>query len=79
MFNSSLQAKISNSIYSNVYVKVRQVCLETFYRGRDVVAIVPVGFIESWPYFNCGHRAAQFYSEVIVINCCFSFECTQSD
>ena len=47
MFNGSLRAESSKSIYSTVYVKVRQVSLETIYRGRDVVAVVPIGFMES--------------------------------
>ena len=67
MFNNSLQAEISNSIYSGIYLKVGQICLETSYRGRDVVAVVPIGFMESRSYFDCGRHAAQFYSEVIVI------------
>ena len=79
MFNNSLRAEISNSTYSGVYLKVRQVCLETIYRGCDVVAVVLIGFMESWSYFNCGRRAAQFYSEVVVINCCFFFKCARSD
>ena len=58
MFNGSLQAESSNSIHSTLYVKVRQVCLETIYRGCDVVAVVPIEFMESRSYFNCGHRAA---------------------
>ena len=73
MFNNSLQAEISNSIYSGVYLKVRQVYLETIYCDHDVVAIIPIGFME------VGRRAVQFYSEGIVINCCFSFECARSD
>ena len=32
----SLQAKISNNIHSNVYLKVKQVCLKAIYRGGDV-------------------------------------------
>ena len=44
MFNGSLRAESSNSIYSTVYVKVRQVCLETIYRGRDVAVVT------SWIY-----------------------------
>ena len=58
MFNGSLRAESLNSIYSTVYVKVRQVCLEAIYRGRDVVAVIPIGFMESQPYLNCGRRAA---------------------
>ena len=58
MFNSSLRAESSSSIYSTVYIKVRQVCLEIIYRGCDVVAVIPIGFMESWSYFNCGCRAA---------------------
>ena len=37
MFYSSLWAQSSNSIYSTIYVKVRQVCLKTIYRGPDFV------------------------------------------
>ena len=33
---------MSNSIYSDVYPKVRQICLEAIYLGRDVVAVVPI-------------------------------------
>ena len=58
MFNSSLRAESSNSIYSTAHVKVWQVCLETIYRGRDVVTIIRIGFIESRSYLNCGCRAA---------------------
>ena len=55
MFNNSLRAdRISNSIYSGVYLKGLQVCLETICRGRDNVAVVPIGFMESRLYFNCG-------------------------
>ena len=53
MFNNSLPAEILNTIYSGVYLKVRQVFLETICRGRDVVAIVPIKFMESRSYFNC--------------------------
>ena len=58
MFNSSLWAESSTSIYSIVYIKVRQVCFETIYRGCDVVAVIPIGYMESRSYFNCGCRAA---------------------
>ena len=58
MFNGGLRAESSNIIYSTVYVKVRQVWLETIYRGRDVVAVLPIEFMESRSYFNCGRRAA---------------------
>lgn len=48
MFYSSLQAAISNSIYSNINFKVKQVvCLEAIYHGRDVVAILPTGYGKS--------------------------------
>ena len=66
MFNSSLRAEISNSIYSNIYLEVRQVCLEVIYRGRDVVSVFPTGFMESQSYFNWRRRAVQFYCFVIV-------------
>ena len=79
IFNSSLWAEISNSIYFDACLKVRQVCVKAIYCGHDVVAVLPIGFVESRSYFNCGRWAAQFYSEVIVINCCFSFEWVQSD
>ena len=58
MFNGSLRAESSSSIYSTVYVTVRQVCLETIHRGRDVDAVIPTGFMESRSYSNCGCRAA---------------------
>ena len=58
MFNGNLRTESSNSIYSTVYVKVRQVYLETIYRGRNVVAVIPVGFMESRSYLNCGCQAA---------------------
>ena len=57
MFNSSVWVESSNSIYSTVYVKVRQVCLETIYRARAVVAVTPTGFMESRT-LHCGCRAA---------------------
>ena len=48
MFYSSLQAAVSNSIYSNINFKVKQVvCLEAIYRGRDVVAVLPTGYGKS--------------------------------
>ena len=58
MFNGSLRTESSNGIYSTIYVKVRQVYLETIYRGHDVVAIIPIGFMESRSYLNCGCLAA---------------------
>ena len=67
MLNNSLRAEIQNSIYTGVYLEVKQVCLEAICCGCDVVTVVPIGFMESRSYFNCGRRAAQFYSEVIVI------------
>ena len=48
MFYSSLQAAVSNSIYSNINFKVKHVvCLEAIYRGRDVVAVLPTGYGKS--------------------------------
>ena len=37
MFNCSLRAESLNSIYFTSYVKVKQVCLEIIYRGRDLL------------------------------------------
>lgn len=37
MFKSNSE----HSSYSNVYLKIRQVCLEAFYRCRDDVAVLP--------------------------------------
>ena len=80
MFKSSLRAEISNSVYSDVYQKVRQVIfLETINRGRDAVVLVPVGFMDSYELWTSSRSCAeQFYSEVIVINRCFSFNCARS-
>ena len=79
MFKSSLRTEISNSVYSDVYLKVRQDFLETINRGRDAVVLVPVGFMDSYELWTLSRSCAeQFYSEVIVINRCFSFKCAQS-
>ena len=46
--DSSLRAEISNFIYSDnsdVHLKVRQGCLEIFYLGHDVVAVVPIEYL----------------------------------
>ena len=54
MLKSSLRVEILNSVYSDVYLKVRQVFLET---------IVVVMLLSSYPldlwtvYMNCGRRA----------------------
>ena len=42
---TALRAEISNSIYSDVYLKVRQGCLEIFYLGRDVVDVIPIEYL----------------------------------
>ena len=47
MFKSSLRVDISNSVYCVIYLKVRQAFLETISRGRDAVAIIPNGFMDS--------------------------------
>ena len=52
MFNNSLWAEVLNSIYSGLYLKVRQACLEKICRGCDVAAVVPIGFMASQLYFN---------------------------
>ena len=45
MFYSSLQVAISQSRYSNLNLKPKQVqCSEAIYSGRDVVAISPTGY-----------------------------------
>ena len=63
----TLRAEISNSFYSNVYLKVKQVCLEAICPGRDVAAVLPSGYMKNRSYLNCGRRAAQFHSVVIVV------------
>ena len=48
MFYSSLQVAISQSRYSNLNLKPKQVqCLEAIYSGRDVVAVLPTGYGKS--------------------------------
>ena len=47
MLKSSLRVEILNSVYSDVYLKVRQVFLETINRGCDAVVVVSVGFMDS--------------------------------
>ena len=79
MLKSSLRAEILNSVYSDVYLKVRQVFLATINRGCDVVVVVSVGFMDSYELWTSSRPCAdQFYSEVIVINRCFSFKCARS-
>ena len=44
-FYGSLHFAISPSSYNNVNVKVKQVkCLEAFYNGQDLVAVLPTGY-----------------------------------
>ena len=38
---------ISNRIYSNVNLKIKQVCFKAIYRGHDVIAVLPAGYMES--------------------------------
>ena len=61
---------ISNSIYSNVYLKIKQVCLEAIYRGRDVVAVLPTGYMESQSYFNFFLRSSATKSTVVDVEQC---------
>ena len=63
----SIWAEISHSIYSNVYLKVKQLCLEAICRDRDVAAVLPIGYMENQSYLNCGRGAAQFHPVVIVV------------
>ena len=42
MFNGSLWAESLNSIYSTVYVKAMQVCLETIYHGVMLLPWYPL-------------------------------------
>ena len=52
-----------NSVYSDVYPKVRQVFLETINRGRDAAVIVPVGFMDSYELWTSSRSCAeQFYN-----------------
>ena len=63
----NLWAEISNSIYSIVYLRFKQLCLEAICRGRDVATVLPIGYMENHSYLNCGRRAAQFHPVVIVV------------
>ena len=63
MLKSSLQAEISNSVYSDVYLKVKHVFLETINPGCDAVVIVPVGFMDSYELWTSSRSCAeQFYN-----------------
>ena len=63
----SHQAEISNSINFNVFLKVKQVRLEPIYRDHwfDVVAVLPSGYVEIQPYFNC--RVVQFHPALKIL------------
>ena len=74
MFNGSLRAENSNSIYSTVYVKVRQVCLRQF---TVVVMLLPSYPLDFWQVGII--KSVDVKQRMIVINCSFSFECARSD
>ena len=63
----TLRAEISNSFYSNVYLKVKQVCLEAICPGRDVATVLPSGYMKNRSYLNCVRRAGQFHPVVVVV------------
>ena len=76
---TALQAEISNSIYSNVYLKVRQGCLEIFYLSRDVVAVVPIEYLWRVGYISTVDVEQCNFILEMILNCCFSFKITRSD
>ena len=47
IFYSSLQVAISQSRYSNLNLKPKQVSPEAIYSGRDLVAVLPTGYGKS--------------------------------
>ena len=55
MLKSSLRAEILNSVYSDVYLKVRQVFLEAINRG--CVRLLSSYPLDLWTVMNCGRRA----------------------
>ena len=40
--------------------------MEAIYPGRDVAAVLPIGYMKNRSYLNCGRRAAQCHPVVIV-------------
>ena len=40
--------------------------MEAICPGRDIAAVLPIGYMKNRSYLNCGRRAAQFHPVVIV-------------
>ena len=55
MLKSSLRAEILTSVYSDVYLKVRQIFLEAINRG--CVMLLSSYPLDLWTVMNCGRRA----------------------
>ena len=56
--------------------------MEAVYPGRDVAAVLPIGYMKNRSYLNCGRRAAQFHPLVIVfvssLNALDQIHCTEN-
>ena len=70
----SLQTAISNSIYSNVYLKVKQVCREAIYRDR--LMLLPSYPLYLWKVSHTSTVDVESNSAISSrTNCCFAFKC----
>ena len=72
-----LRGEISNSFYSNVYLKVKQVCLEAIFRGREVAAVLPIRYMKKSVMSQLWTSSSTISSRSNC--CCFFFECTRSN
>ena len=61
-----LQAEISNSMYSNVYLKVNPLCLVAIYCDHLMLLPSYPLYLRKVSHINCGLRAAQFHPALIV-------------
>ena len=71
------RAEISNSFYSNVYLKVKQVCLEAVFRGCEAAAVLPIGYMKKSVISQLWTSSSAISSRSNC--CCFAFECTRSN
>ena len=76
---------ISNRIYSNVNLKIKQVCFKAIYRGHDVIAVLPAGYMESQSQvifflrFSVTKSTVNVWQRSLFPCVFFSFECAWSN
>ena len=64
-------------VYSNVYLKVKQVCLEEIFRGREVAAVLLIGYMKKSVISQLWTSSSAISSRSNC--CCFASECARSN